>query len=65
MPGNDTDPTVVPSEALGFVLAAQRLADLLRRAGAHVTLRWHEAGHGLTAAEVAAARTWLAGVGRS
>ena len=44
---------------------AERLADLLRRAGAYATLRWHEAGHGLTAAEVAAARTWLAGAVRS
>lgn len=42
------------------VEGAERLADLLRRAGAHVTLRWHEVGHGLTAAEIAAARAWLA-----
>ncbi|MDR7479644.1 MAG: hypothetical protein QN122_05105 [Armatimonadota bacterium] len=39
---------------------AERLADLLRHAGAHLTLLWNEVGHGLTAAEIAAARAWPA-----
>ena len=38
----------------------ERLAAILRQAGADVTLTWAEAGHGLTSPEVAAARDWLA-----
>jgi predicted esterase len=36
------------------------LADMLRRAGADVTLEWREAGHGLTHEDVASASRWLA-----
>jgi len=36
-----------------------RLASLLERAGADVTLRWADATHSITGAEVAAAREWL------
>jgi phospholipase/carboxylesterase/glyoxalase family protein len=46
-----TDPIVDPANA-------QRLADMLREAGANVTLRWKPGGHELTREDVAAARTW-------
>lgn len=42
---------------------AERLADLLARAGADVQLHWSEAGHGLVPADVDAAREWLAEAG--
>ncbi|TMQ68436.1 MAG: alpha/beta hydrolase [Candidatus Eisenbacteria bacterium] len=38
---------------------AERLAALLQRANADVTLHWHPGGHALHPAEVAAARAWL------
>jgi len=38
---------------------SERLAGLLERAGAGVTLRWAEATHSITGGEVAAARAWL------
>lgn len=37
----------------------ERLADLLRRAGAAVTLEWQPAGHELTNADVTRALAWL------
>jgi phospholipase/carboxylesterase/glyoxalase family protein len=40
---------------------SQRLADILSEAGADVTLRWRDTGHGLTFEEVAEAKVWLAG----
>lgn len=48
----DQDPIIPVSEA-------QRLAELLRRAGADVTIRFPNAAHGLTSAEVETARHWL------
>jgi glyoxalase family protein len=39
---------------------AERLAELLRQAGAKVTLHWESGGHALTDSEVRAAREWLA-----
>lgn len=51
------DPIVPRANAL-------RLAALLGEAGASVTLHWEQAGHGLTSADVEAARAWLA-VGRT
>ncbi len=48
----DQDPIVPASEA-------QRLADLLRRAGADVTIRFANASHALTEADVKTARHWL------
>jgi predicted esterase len=48
----DQDPIVAPSET-------QRLAELLRRAGADVTIRFFNAGHGLTNDEIATASQWL------
>jgi len=38
---------------------AQRLVELLRRAGADVTIRFAKAGHGLTNDDLEAARHWL------
>jgi predicted esterase len=37
----------------------ERLAAMLREAGADVTLRFEEAGHQLVFAEIAAAKNWL------
>ncbi len=48
----DQDPTIPASEA-------QRLVELLRRAGANVTIRFSNAGHGLTNSEMEIAREWL------
>ena len=48
----DQDPIVPASET-------KRLADLLRRAGADVTIRFAKAGHGLTNGDLEAARLWL------
>src|SRR5256886_1913195 len=38
---------------------AEHLADLLRRAGAAVTVHWEPGGHAVTEGEVDAARRWL------
>src|SRR5207249_10403255 len=38
---------------------AEHLADLLRRAGAAVTVHWEPGGHAVTEGEVDAARQWL------
>jgi predicted esterase/catechol 2,3-dioxygenase-like lactoylglutathione lyase family enzyme len=38
----------------------ERLADVLRRSGADVTLHWTPGGHGITKDEVDAARQWIA-----
>ena len=46
-----TDPLVKPANA-------QRLADMLRDAGANVTLHWKPGGHELAREDVDAARTW-------
>jgi phospholipase/carboxylesterase len=48
----DQDPIVPASET-------QRLVELLRRAGADLTIHFTSASHGLTDADVEAARTWL------
>jgi phospholipase/carboxylesterase len=48
----DQDPIVPASEA-------QHLAELLRHAGAEVTIRFVKAGHGLTDDDLEAARHWL------
>lgn len=37
----------------------QRLAEILKRAGANVDLRWRDTGHGLTYEEVNEAKEWL------
>lgn len=48
----DQDPIVPASET-------KRLVELLRRAGADVTIRFAKAGHGLTNDDLEAARHWL------
>jgi len=48
----DQDPIVPASET-------KRLGELLRRAGADVTIRFFNAGHGLTNDDVVTARDWL------
>lgn len=48
----DQDPIIPASEA-------QRLVELLRRAGADVTIRFASASHGLTSSEVETAGRWL------
>ncbi len=50
--GGVSDPIVPNAET-------ERLAALLRAAGADVTLRWQAGGHALTRADVDAARDWL------
>ena len=51
--GGRADPIVRPAET-------ERLAALLREAGADVTLRWQPNGHTLSPREVDEARRWLA-----
>ena len=48
----DQDPIIPTSEA-------QRLVELLRSAGADVTIRFFNAGHGLTTSEFETAGQWL------
>jgi predicted esterase len=48
----DQDPIVPASDT-------KRLAELLRHAGAHVTIHFAKAGHGLTTGDLEAARHWL------
>jgi predicted esterase/catechol 2,3-dioxygenase-like lactoylglutathione lyase family enzyme len=50
-----------------IVPAAQveRLADLLRAAGADVTVHWEPGGHGISPGEIEAARAWIARVAAS
>jgi predicted esterase len=52
----DQDPIIPASEA-------KRLAELFRRAGADVTIRFVSAGHGLTTDDVIIARDWLEKLG--
>jgi phospholipase/carboxylesterase len=47
---------IVPPES------SERLAELLREAGAEVTLDWQPGGHSINRAEIEAARDWLADV---
>ena len=49
------DPIILPSET-------QRLVELLRTAGADVTVRFLSAGHALTPADISLARDWLSGL---
>jgi len=52
----DQDPIIPASEA-------KRLAELLRSAGADVTIRFAKAAHGLTSDDVTTARDWLEKLG--
>ena len=54
----DQDPIVPASET-------KSLAELLRRAGADVTIRFAKAGHGLTNDDVEAARHWIGALNKS
>ena len=54
----DQDPIVPASET-------KSLAELLRRAGADVTIRFAKAGHGLTNDDLEAARHWLGALNKS
>lgn len=49
-----SDP-MIPAES------TERLAELLRSAGAKVTLEWQPGGHGINRAEIEAAHEWLTG----
>ena len=51
--GAGTDDPIIPTSE------TKRLAELLRKASADVTIRHFPAGHGLTMADVEAARDWL------
>ena len=51
--GAGTDDPIIPTSE------TKRLAELLRKAGADVTIRHFPAGHGLAMADVEAARDWL------
>jgi predicted esterase len=51
--GAGTDDPIIPTSE------TKRLAELLRKAGANVTIRHFPAGHELTPADVEAARDWL------
>ena len=53
-----SDPIAPPAQA-------ERLAELLRSAGADVTLYWDAAGHTVTQGELDAARQWITRVARS
>jgi phospholipase/carboxylesterase len=46
------DPIAPPAET-------ERLAELLRKSGATVTVHWEPGGHSISEREVSAARTWL------
>lgn len=45
--------TMIPGEN------TERLAELLRKAGANVELQWSPGGHSLAASDISAARVWL------
>lgn len=47
-------------DPIASVEEVERLAELLRWAGADVTLHWEDGGHSVTQTEVDAARAWLA-----
>src|SRR5947208_5816042 len=51
--GAGTDDPIIPTSE------TKRLAELLRNEGADVTMRYFQAGHELTPADVEAARDWL------
>lgn len=47
------------TDSISPVAQAERLADVLRRSGADVTLHWHPGGHAVTPGEMDAARRWI------
>ena len=52
--GAGTDDSIIPTSE------TKRLAELLRQAGADVTIRFFQAGHALTVDDIDGARQWLA-----
>jgi predicted esterase len=52
--GGRQDTLILPAET-------ERLAELLREAGAEVTARFFDAGHGLTNTEFVIVQRWLSG----
>ena len=48
------------ADAIAPPVHAERLAALLREAGADVTEHWETGGHTLTRSELAAAHDWIA-----
>src|SRR2546427_390474 len=50
---------VTVADSMAPPAQAEHLADLLRRAGAAVTVHWEPGGHAVTEGEVDAARQWL------
>ena len=52
--GAGTDDPIIPTSE------TKRLAELLRGAGADVTIRFFQAGHALTVDDIDGARQWLA-----
>jgi predicted esterase len=52
--GAGTDDKIIPTSE------TKRLAELLRKAGADVTIRFFQAGHALTVDDIDTARQWLA-----
>ena len=47
------------ADSIAPAVQAERLAELLREAGADVTLHWHPGGHAVTPGEMDAARRWI------
>ncbi len=47
------------ADPIALAAETERLADLLRRAGADVTLHWTRAGHGLVQPDLVAAGAWV------
>lgn len=67
-PALDGDAVLIASgraDPIVPAVSAERLAALLRAAGADVTHHWSDAGHPLAPADVAAAKRWLAHRSRS
>jgi phospholipase/carboxylesterase len=63
LPDLSSTPVFIGAGAVDPIVATSQtkeLAELLRRAGADVTLRFSQAGHELTANDLNAARPWLA-----
>ncbi len=64
LPALDGTRVLIVAGRLDPLIPAAQVAQLdamLRAAGAAVTLAWQDAGHGLTAGDLSALRTWVAG----
>jgi predicted esterase len=68
MPAIPGTPVLVSNGRMDPIVSidqAERLVELLRGAGATVTLKWHPAGHELTSGDITQTRLWLAGAPES